>query len=160
MEAILKMSKSCDKEKLNEISKLYKEVSEKTIIANFNQIARDFFKYMISIAKDDTKNDLSKFSSMFSTAINLNTKCPIDKFTLYVLPFADKIYNKNIDYFMDVEIKDTEVKEQGEFSIIRSEPFKKLWITLSKEQQDNIMVRMIKITTCCHVFFMHALYKK
>nr|AEX62884.1 hypothetical protein mv_R679 [Moumouvirus Monve] len=158
-----------DKIRLNNVIKSLERVNEETnktvisiaggmneiqIIVSFNQVAKDLFNIMSRIVKEtgreECKTDGYKF--LFEQAIKINAKLPIDKFTLLILEYAAEIYRQDEDVFLNMTIPDAKVSVGNEFGIIRSEMFKKLWLTLDKRNKKILTDNVILLTTYAHAY--------
>lgn len=146
-----------------------KGMTEVEIISQFNQAAQDFFNTTISVTKRmGTSREYGgeAYLTMFQSAIKMDAKMPIDKFTLTVLEYAPEIYAEDEDMFLNMDIPDGDLKQMGapaadnEFSLIRSEKFKKLWKILSVADKEQIKANLILLTTFAHTFFIYSLLKR
>lgn len=166
LEAVSKTLTTKISSKMNKlIMGLAKEMPGTEVIRSFNQASLDFFNIMIKITTKVDKLDdfkMDSYLSLMERAIKVNHKIGVEKFTLAVLEYADGIYAENEDYFMDLEIKDTEVTEVGsanEFSVIRTANFKRLWKILEKKDRKKIREAIIQCTTFAHVYFFQEILK-
>jgi hypothetical protein len=145
-----------------------KGMTEAEIIAQFNQMALDFFNSMISITKKlgsamEREYGAEAYLIFFKNAIKVNAKLPIDQFTLTVLEFAPEIYREDEDCFLNMDIPDGKLDTNygnNEFSLIRSEKFKKLWKILSATDKETVKKLIIYLTTYAHTFFMFSLLQR
>lgn len=135
-------------------------MTEQEIIQSFNQQSLDMFQTLIEIT---TKLLLEKeyqfvgYKALFDTAVKTNAKLPLDKFTLLILEFAADIYAEKEDCFLKMSIPDKEVNVGNEFGLIRSEKFKKLWITLVDEDKSRLKNDIILLTAYAHTFLYKSL---
>lgn len=154
----------------NMIAGMAKGMTEAEIINHFNQSAKDFFNTTISVTKRmgiAREYGGEAYLAIFENAIKMNGRMPIDKFTMLILEFAPEIYAEDENCFLDMEIPDRNLNEMGapvtsdnEFSLIRSEKFKKLWKILSPADKETIKADIILLTTYAHTYFIYSLLKR
>lgn len=144
-----------------------KGMTEQEIITQFNQTALDFFNTTISITKrmgNAREYGFEAYLIFFNQAIKADAKIPIDQFTLTVLEFAPEIYSENESTFLNMNIPDGKLTDSAyannEFSLIRSEKFKRLWQSLKPQDKEEVKTSIILLTTYAHTFFVHTLLKK
>lgn len=128
-------------------------MSELEIIQSFNQRAFDLFNILTDLTKKLNKENDYKvvsYKTLFENAIKINVKLPLDKFTLIILEYAPEIYAENEDCFMTMSVPDTTVHVGNEFSIIRSEMFKKIWTELNQNDKNIVKDNIILLTTFAH----------
>ncbi len=145
------------------IFEMAKGMTEMEIIHSFNQKALDLFTLLITITTRMGKENEYKvggYKKLFDSAIKINTKLPIDKFTLIILEFAAEIYAGKENCFLEMSIPDTNVNVGNEFSIIRSEMFKKLWVVLDDNDKNILKDNIILLTTFAHVHLYKTLLSK
>lgn len=141
---------------------LSKSMSELEIIQTFNQTAFDTFKLIDTISTKMNKQhecSVKGYKVLFETAIKQNIKIALEKYTLVILEFASEIYKEDEDCFMKMTIPDTKVTVGNEFSIIRSESFKKLWMILNSEDKEDIKNHVILMTTYAHAYLYKTIMK-
>lgn len=137
-------------------------MSELEIIQSFNQQAFDLFTLISNIVKRmkiENEYKVEGYKTIFDSAVKINTKLPVDKFTLIILEFASEIYAENEDCFLNMSIPDAKVNVGNEFSLIRSELFKKLWKILDKKDKLVVKDNVILLTTFAHVYLYKSLLK-
>jgi hypothetical protein len=133
-----------------------KESTQDEIIKSFNQGALDTFDEIMRIIRIkgvESQYKISVYRDHFLKAVKVNYLLPIDKFTLVILEFALSIYKRDETLFLDMTIPDTQLDRKNEFSIIRSEEFKKLWKTLNDEQKTSIWDKVEDMTRNAHMYF-------
>lgn len=138
------------------IISMAKSMSEIEIIRLFNQETQDLFHLLLSITKRLQKEDKYKvagYKLLFDNAIKMNSKLPLDKFTLIILEFAPEIYAEDDNCFLNMSIPDSEVSVGNEFGVIRSEMFKNLWKELDGNDKKKIADNVIMLTTYAHAHF-------
>lgn len=132
------------------------------IIQSFNQQALDLFTLLNTITvRLNRVNEfkIGGYKLLFDNAIKQNVKLPLDKFTLIILEFAPEIYDEKETCFMDMSIPDTNVTVGNEFSIIRSDMFKKLWKILDNNDKDSLKNIIIPLTTYAHAYLYKTVLK-
>lgn len=137
-----------------------KQMNDTEVVVMFNQVALDFFNYMINIAKKLGKEREYGFNGylvFFQNALKININLPIDKFCLIILEFAPEIYAENEDCFMGMEIPDHNVNVGNEFSMIRSETFKRMWTILNDTDKKTCRDKTILLTIYAHAFLYKTL---
>ncbi|AVL93750.1 hypothetical protein mvi_390 [Megavirus vitis] len=145
-----------------DILSMAQAMSDVQIIKLFNQDATDLFAEMSRIIKllqkeNECKVDSYKF--LFETAIKINAKLPIDKFTLIILEYAAEIYGGDENVFLDMPIPDAKINVGNEFGLIRSEMFKSLWRILDRENKDIIKDKITSLTTYAHAYLYKSINK-
>ena len=75
-----------------------------TIIDEFNDIILSLLGQLSNIIGNG-------YITKFNTIINCNNLLPIERFLVYVLPYRDKILNKDETYFTDNDNYYTELKD-------------------------------------------------
>lgn len=145
------------------LEKMALSMSELEIIQSFNQQAHDLFSLLISITKKLNKEkeyNVSGYKLLFDNTLKFNAKLPIDKFTLLILEFAAEIYAEDENCFLDMAIPDTKVGVNNEFSLIRSEMFKKLWKILENNDKNSLKENIIPLTMYAHAYLYKTLLSK
>lgn len=138
-------------------------MSEVDIIQLFNQESLDMFALCIYISQKMGKENEIKiggYKNLFDHAVSFNKKLPLDQFTLSILEFAADIYDENEKAFLGKEYKDVELKVGNEYSFIRSDVFKKLWMILSEKDKSDIKEKLISVTTYAHAYLYKVLLQK
>lgn len=158
MELIAESLSKVDNEINQGIMDYAQSLSEKEIIILFNQTALDFFNFAIEGTrrlKREREFGFSGYLNLYERAVKANMEVPIDQFTVIVLEFAHDIYNKNENFFLDLHIPDAELKDENknEFNIIRSDEFKKLWKVLDEKDKNEVIQKIIALTTYAHTYF-------
>lgn len=144
------------------IFNMSKGMTEMEIIHSFNQQASYLFNLVIAITKRLKKEDECNFvayKSLFERAIKINAKLPIDKFTLIILEFAAEIYSEDENCFLNMSIPDKKCTVGNEFSLIRSENFKKIWKILGQTDRKMIADNVILLTTYAHTYLYKTILK-
>ena len=132
------------------------EMSLEEIIRLFNQETLDFFNTLVKITKQINKEreyGIAAYLALFENAIRINTKLPIDKFSMVILEFAPYIYAEKEDVFLNMDIPDTKLGDGNEFNLIRSKNFKRLWKILDGENKEKVKEQIILMTTYSHAYF-------
>ena len=142
------------------VLEMAKGMTDLEVIRSFNQEVYDFFAILINVTKRmgvDKEYKIEVHNTFFEKAIKTNVLLPIEQFTLIILEFAPEIYTENEECFLRMSIPDAKLESGNEFNIIRSEHFKKLWLTLSSDDKSNIKDKIILLTTYAHTYFYQTL---
>lgn len=156
MEKIAAALSTIDPNITSGILDLAKNLSEQEIINLFNQNAIDFFNMAIETSQNlglEKEFGFGAYKTLFTSALKINAKLPIDKFTIIILEHAPDIYDENEKYFLEMSIPDGEVKVSNAFSIIKSTEFKKLWMVLDQKYKEIVKEHIISLTTYAHAYF-------
>lgn len=130
-------------------------MSDLEIIRCFNQQALDAFNILMGITtrmKKEGECKVGGYKALFDNAIKINAKLPLDKFTLLILEYAPEIYSQNDDVFLNMAIPETNIKVGNEFSIFRSEMFKKLWKQMNQSDKNEMKNKIVLLTTYAHTY--------
>lgn len=164
LERIFNTLDKVEEQTKNMIYNLALNMNNLEIIQTFNQKAIDLFTTMIEITelhKKEKEYKIKGYKAIFENALKINVKIPIDKFTLTILEFAADIYSENEEYFYQMTIPDAKLNlGSNEFGMLRSEGFKKLWIILTKEEQNKLKDNIVLLTTFAHVHLYKTLLSK
>lgn len=155
LEAVIGALGRISDEVKSSIFEMSQQLSELDIIQYFNQQASDLFDFVLQITKKMGKEreyKVTGYKSIFENALKINVKMPIDKFTLVVLEYAPEIYAQEEDCFLSMTIPDAKVNVGNEFSMIRSEMFKSLWVTLNSLDKKAIGEKVVDLTTYAHMY--------
>lgn len=137
-------------------------LTEFEIIQSFNQQTFDLFNTLYNISKKmnmEKECKIAGYKVLFENALKINVKMPIDKYTLTILEFAAEIYNEDEDCFLKMTIPDANVTVGNEFSIIRSDMFKRMWKDLDSNDKNSIKETIIPLTTYAHAYLYKVLIK-
>lgn len=138
------------------IGKMIEKMPDSVIIQRFNQAAQDFFalltRFITKTGNPDAYN-LRGYVNLFNHAIENRPDWPIDKFTLMILKFAPQVYNEDDDFFVNIEVPETQVKVTNEFGIIRTEMFKQLWLKAPESDRKLVRASCKLLTTYAHAYF-------
>jgi hypothetical protein len=123
------------------------------IIRTFNQKSRDLFALLIEIARANKINhSINSYQMMFENAITVNSKLPIDKFTLVILKYAPEIYSEEEEHFLRMTVPDAQVSVGNAYGIIRSEAFRNIWLSADDDYQSRIKECVILLTTYAQIY--------
>ena len=137
-------------------------MTDMEVVQSFNQTALDLFNLLVQITTRMNKENEYKvggYKLLFDNAVKLNKKMPIDQFTLVILEFAAEIYDEDENCFLKMTIPDAKLEVGNEFNLIRSEMFKKLWVTLVNKDKSDVKDKVILLTTFAHVYLYQTLLK-
>lgn len=136
---------------------------EVELIKAFNQQSTDLFIALSAISKKMGKEKLfnvAGYHALFSSAVKINHKIPIDKYTLAILEFAADIYDDNEEKLLNIPVADeVHIKVGNEFGLIRTAQFKELWGVLSAVDKQLIKSSLTLLTTYAHAYLYHTLSK-
>jgi len=113
------------------------------IVKNFNIQIEEFLDVMESIHNDD---NIKKARLMVKTLNKINSTKIIEQYIINIIPYADKIYSKNEEYILNLdvdEIKDklTTIKVKNstqEEKLLEVMKLKQLWTTLDTNDKEAI----------------------
>lgn len=145
------------------IFEMAQNMTDMDIIQSFNQTSLDFFttthKISIKLGKENDIKVLG-YKLLYENALKMNIKLPIDQFTLSILEYAPQIYEQNEEKFLKMKIPDAELQAGNEFTLIRSNQFKNLWIVLDTNDKNDIKEKLILLTTYAHAYIYKTVIKK
>jgi signal transduction histidine kinase len=117
------------------------------IVNSFNQAARDLFAILLEVSRDNRIDyGMNGYKFMFDSAIKMNARLPLDKFTLVILKHAPEIYDEDEKNFLSMTVPDASVSVGGGFELIKSTSFKNLWLSATDEHKATIKRRVITLT--------------
>jgi len=124
---------------------------------DFNKAVTTFIDNLIELTKEIKKksldkdsqekltkvtNDLSKYKFMGDQIIKQNYKKPVEEFIKYVIPFVDKIKERNEKFFYNMDYDDKVTGTDKEESLMTSLRFKQMWKYISNDDKKYIMDMM------------------
>lgn len=131
-----------------------REMKKVDVIVNFNQKSRDLFALLNEVSrKTGRDHGLAGYVAMFESALRINRNLPLEKFTLVILKYAPDIYSEREDRFLSMAVPDAEVSVGNAYGVIRSEAFRDIWLSSSKEHQKRIKSCVIDMTSNAHIYF-------
>lgn len=142
---------------------LAKSIDPDGLTLQFNQSARDFFSELISLS---TKKGLEKkfnfraYNILFDTAVGLNKKLPLEKFTLSILLYAHKIFEMDEEHFLGLDIGDVKIQQGNEFGVIQSKEYQALWKTLGSDEKEPLIDQTILMATYALAYLYATILKK
>lgn len=130
-----------------------RQMTTTDIIRTFNQKSRDLFALLIEIAlKNKIPQTIKSYQMMFENAISVNSKLPIEKFTLVILKYAPEIYTEEEDHFLKMTVPDAQVSVGNAYGIIRSESFRNIWLSADADYQARIKECVVLLTTYAQMY--------
>ena len=121
----------------SEIEELIENLSKQEVIELFNEYIYDLLKQLSTIANDP---DINWAYNSVKDYTKLNQTGVINQFNIYVLEYYEKIINKDVNFFLNEKKAESKLKES--FDLTNIFKFKKLFLQLSKEQQDTLFYNL------------------
>ena len=121
----------------SEIEQLIDGISKQESVELFNEYIYDLLKQLNSIIKDD---DINWAYNGVKDYTKLNQVGVINQFNIYVLEYYDKIISKDLNFFLTEKTAESKLKDS--FDITKIFKFKKLFLQLSKDQQDTLFYNL------------------
>jgi hypothetical protein len=121
----------------SEIEQLIENLSKQEVIELFNEYIYDLLKQLSTIANDP---DINWAYNGVKDYTKLNQTGVINQFNIYVLEYYEKIINKDVKFFLNEKTTESKLKES--FDITKIFKFKKLFLQLSKDQQDTLFYNL------------------
>ena len=118
------------------------------LVKDFNSLLKAFIH---DLAKLDKNSILSNNIDVVNSHLDLNTDKFINLYCDHVLPFKEKIYAKDEQFFMDKTYVNkinefTEDKSVSDTVLDHIFDFKKKWKQLKKSNKDNIITYVVYLT--------------
>ena len=144
----------------NMVNAFATNMSESEVISKFNENAMDLFDVLLELERRmNLSYDIKGLQFMFDKAVKMNRSLPVDKFTLTILEFAAEIYSGDEEAIINMPLPDAKVsvdKSSG-FSLIRSQEFKNIWVTLGANDKSRLSDIIAKLTTYANVYFVQMI---
>lgn len=160
---VLSALKRVDAKNVAMINQLAKTKSFDEIISQFNQNALDAFNALHRITVHmgcESTCKISAYLNLFKDAISMDSKMPLDRFTLTILEYAPEIYAQNDEVFLNMAVPDVKIGVANEFNVFRSQMFKDLWRNMSAPNRHIIRQRILLLTTYAHTFLCKTLFSQ
>jgi hypothetical protein len=103
------------------------------IVKDFNNQLIDLLQQFVSITND---KDIKIYQILLKGLIAKNCLMPIENFKEYVLPYKEKIYNQDDDYFLTSEDYLKNVK--SEQSLLKALKLKEIYKMLNDDGKQNL----------------------
>jgi len=130
---------------------------EDVLAINFNNYGADFLSTMEKLSyKYNSGIQTATYIRIFNEAKKANILLPIDNGSKTILIFVDKIFNVDVDFFLSMENKQIDVPDNASntnFSFLRSEQFRTMWLKLTSEEQSMLKQKLIVMTTYALAYF-------
>jgi hypothetical protein len=153
IQSVMESLEKIDKKTNDMIMDIVNSMSSIEIIQSFNQAAFDMFNTTHNLTVKmgiEHEYKIVGYKRLFEQATKINFQKPIDHFTLLVLEYAYDIYKGYDNCFLDMEIPDANISVGNEFSLIRSNMFKKLWKCFSEQDKEDVRDKIVILTTFAH----------
>lgn len=103
------------------------------IVKEFNNQLNDLLRQFVSITDD---KDIKIYEILLKGVILKNCFMPIENFKHHVLPYKEKIYNKDEEYFLNNDDYLNNVK--NEQSLLKALKLKEIYKMLNDDGKENL----------------------
>lgn len=107
-----------------------------TLIETASLFNEQLINFLEDVQKIYNDNDVETTISLIKDGVKFNAKLIIEQFILKVLPFKEKIYDKDEDFFLSMDLNKHIGGGQNELQKIMK--FTKVWTTLSEDDKEII----------------------
>lgn len=136
---------------INNVINIKNKTKKEDLVNSYNDKAYNFFDLVYTYTKNKS---FKLYKSQLEQAIQLNRTNAIKHIGLYTLLYADKIYTKNSEYFLKLDIPD---HKNSDYNILQTSEFKLMWLNCTEQQKNKIMSCMVDLIVLSHAYFLHLI---